>query len=197
MRADEIPGPFLELIRWLLGLGQHVHERLVAPRAAAALARRSLPIWRACEPTSRGGRWDVDGALVALDVWIACPCAEHARRAKMAARRLAGIEEAIAYPAGAVGVAARDAARSVSRASQLPQILATAVFALGAAGVVPLAVEVDRDDEVDIEVEELIAGFDPGLYARVREAVAAELIPWALGRADPVRARLADAAMAS
>jgi hypothetical protein len=145
-----------ELRCWVRGLRGWAGGGLLVARAALAAARYALTVWAAARPTDLRAQALVDAA----SEWACCPCPAHAHQVQAAQESWPVVDGVRGLRVFYAGYAARMAAETASvSASQNParahqaahRAASGAVFAAKAVG--------------------------PG---RVRLAIQAELLPWAL-----------------
>ena len=160
---------------WAAGLQNWGAETIV--RAAVALARHFSSDWR-----SGVGTGDLESGLRAVEQWVLCPCGDH-RREALERRVTAGGWGWFNRSAETIP---KRATWKMRRAGMVAELAALAIEELAAPGTFPnfwaqlwqttLPLPTSASKTTD--------------STNVRSAIAAELVPWAIGFRDPVAERL-------
>lgn len=165
--------PLCVLVDFLLLLA----GRKAALRAGVAVARYGLETWEKANPRDTAVRQGLEAA----ERWISCPCSECAEllsdasvAAEAAPERKDGWNSGVNMAKTTICSAVENVARATEEDEYPWDSLATQ----------------DTVRNAQAVARALVGGNEVGEFEVLRDAVAREIVPWALGHSDPVVARV-------
>ena len=162
-----VGGNIFLLEEWAQGLGSWGKEACV--RAAIAASRYCLPLFE--RERIREDR--PQKAVEEAEMWVVCPCVEHAELARSAAG------EAAWAAAGGISLSARSAAHAASGAARAAAMAGDEVLRAAALATVDAGKAVYKTGRSRDESD-----------GQIRDAVRQELAPWVLGTQDVIALRV-------